>query len=206
LEELIVAAVGIMPSTNWLRAGFRRFSVAEYHRLIELGILTEDDNLELLDGYLVHKMARNPPHDSTLSRLSRILNRHILDEWQVRVQMGVTLSHSEPEPDIAVVRGDDHAFDRRHPGPADFGIIVEVSDSTLDGDRVDKFRIYAQSNIPEYWIVNLVDRQIEVYSSPSGPTAMPAFNVQHVYRPGHTVPFALDGQHIADIAVDDLLP
>src|SRR5262249_62207670 len=86
-----------------MMAGFRRFSVAEYHKLIDLGILTEDDNLELLEGYLVHKMTRKPPHDGTLDLIRETLR--LPAGWMLRMQEAVTLSDSEPEPDGAVVRG-----------------------------------------------------------------------------------------------------
>ena len=148
-------------------AGFRRFSVPEYHHLCELGILTEDDNLELLEGYLVHKMTRNAPHDGTLHRLLRFLSRMVPDEWEVRCQAAVTLSDSEPEPDLAIVRRGTN-YRLQHPAPADIALVIEVSDSSLDGDRADKCRIYARAGVPIYWIVNLVDEQIEVYSSPVG--------------------------------------
>src|SRR3989440_12679489 len=86
-----------------MQAGFRRFSVAEYHRLIEIGILTEDDNLELIEGYLVHKMSRNPPHDSTLHEVLDLLTAPLPTGWKIRIQAAITLSDSEPEPDLAVV-------------------------------------------------------------------------------------------------------
>src|ERR1700722_1180240 len=85
-------------------AGFRRFSVPEYHRLTEIGILTEDDNVELIEGYIVLKMARNPPHDGTLHRVLKQLLKLLPAGWDVRIQSAITLSDSEPEPDLAVVR------------------------------------------------------------------------------------------------------
>src|SRR2546421_11780168 len=91
-----------------MQAGFRRFSVAEYHRLTELGILTENDNLELIEGYLVLKMARNPPHDGTLHQALEIIGPHLPAGWKVRIQSALTLPDSEPEPDLAVVRQDRH--------------------------------------------------------------------------------------------------
>jgi len=189
-----------------LVAGFRRFTVDEYHKLIQMGMITEDDNLELLDGHLVNKMSRNPRHDGSLKKTEMRLQPLLPSGWETRVQMGTTLIGSEPEPDLLIAREDPDAYTTRHPGPKDVGLVVEVSDSSLETDRKDKSPIYAQSSLPEYWIINLVDRQVEVYSSPSGPTAMPAFNVQRVYRSGQTIPFNLDGRHIADVAVDDLLP
>src|SRR5436309_14098989 len=87
-------------------AGFRRFTVDEYHRLTEIGILTEDDNLELIEGYLVLKMARNPPHDGTIHRAFKKLAPLLLAGWDIRIQSALTLADSEPEPDLAVVKED----------------------------------------------------------------------------------------------------
>jgi Uma2 family endonuclease len=186
-------------------AGFRRFSVAEYHRLTEIGILTEDDNLELIEGYLVLKMARNPPHDGTILRAQKRLLKALPAGWDVRIQCAVTLAESEPEPDLAVVREDAAGYMTRHPGPADVGLIVEVSDSTLAGDRADKGRIYARAGIPHYWIINLPDRLVEVYEGPSGPAAVPGYAQRQDRRPGDTVPLILDGALIATLTVQELM-
>ena len=187
-------------------AGFRRFSVLEYHRLIELAILTENDNLELLEGYLVHKMSRNPPHDAAIQKGNKKWLRLLPPGWDVRVQSAITLTESEPEPDFAIVRGDETTYVARHPGAADVGLVVEVSESTLPGDRDDKGRIYARAGIACYWIVNLVDRQIEVYTSPSGPVPDPKYGQRVDYRPGDSVSVFLGGTTPVQLAVQDLLP
>jgi len=188
-----------------MQAGFRRFSVAEYHRLTEIGVLTEDDNLELLEGYLVLKMARNPPHDGTLSRALKRLSSLLPPGWDFRSQMAVTLPDSEPEPDLAIVRDSPDGYMSRHPLATEVGLVVEVADSTLAGDRIDKGRIYARAGIPTYWIVNIPDRQVEVYVGPSGPAATPAYAQRQDYRPGDAVPFILDGSLIATLTVQELL-
>ncbi len=187
-------------------AGFHRFSVAEYHKLIEIGILTEDDNLELLEGYLVHKMSRNPPHDAALQLIQDTLPRLLPGGWCLRMQSAVTLGGSEPEPDGAIVRGNARSYSSRHPGPSDVGVVIEVADTTLAGDRADKGRIYARASIPYYWIVNLVDHQVEVYTDPSGPTATPAYAQRQDRRLGDDIPLTLDGAAVATIPVGDLLP
>lgn len=187
-------------------AGFRRFTVAEYHKLIDLGILTEDDNLELLEGYLVHKMTRKPPHDGTLDLIRETLRPLLPAGWMLRIQAAITLSDSEPEPDGAIVRGNARSYLARHPGPADVGLVAEVADSTLSADRIDKCRIYARAGIACYWIVNLNDRQIEVYTAPSGPTPSPGYGQRVDYRVGDQVPLVLDGATAAAIPVQDLLP
>jgi Uma2 family endonuclease len=187
-------------------AGVRRFSVSEYHRLIELGILTEDDNLELLEGYLVHKMTRNPPHDAATQKGNKKWLRLLPPGWDLRVQSAITLTDSEPEPDFAIVRGDENTYLTRHPSAADVGLVIEVSESTLPGDHDDKGRIYARAGIACYWIVNLIDRQIEVYTSPSGPVSDPKFGHRVDYRPGDSVSVLLGGTTQIQVAVQDLLP
>lgn len=187
-------------------AGFRRFSVSEYHRLIELGILTEDDNLELLEGYLVHKMARNLPHDAAIQKGTKKLLRVVPAGWDLRVQSAVTLIESEPEPDFAVVGGDENTYLSRHPMAADIGLVLEVSDSTLLGDRDDKGRIYARAGIACYCIVNLPERQVEMYTAPSGPGADPRYGQRADFRPGATISLLLGGVTVFQICVDDLLP
>lgn len=183
-------------------AGFRRFSVAEYHRLIELGILTEDDNLELLEGYLVHKMARNPPHDVAIQKTNKRLVRLALTGWEVRCQSAITLAKSEPEPDFAIVRGDETTYLARHPSPTDIGLVIEVSDSTLPGDRDDKGPIYASAGIPIYWIVNVQDRWVEVYSAPLGGV----YGRRVDFGMGQAIPLLLDGVTVGQIPADEMLP
>jgi Uma2 family endonuclease len=187
-------------------AGFRRFSVPEYHKLIEIGLLTEDDNLELLEGYLVNKMARNPPHDCSIQLTSSAIQAIGASGWCVRIQSAVTLPDSEPEPDITVARGTARSYAAHHPGPTEIGALIEVADSTLAGDRLDKSRIYARALVPVYWIINLVDRQIEVYEQPSGPTPVPGYAKTTIYHAGDSVPLVLDGAAVASLAVDELLP
>ena len=124
----------------------------------------------------------------------------------VVLQAAVTAtSDSEPEPDVAVVRGNRRDYGTRHPGPQDTGLAVEVSDSTLDQDRTVKLQIYARARVPVYWIVNVVDRQIEVYEQPSGPTPDPAYGNRRDYRPGDAVPLVLDGNTVATVPVTELL-
>ncbi len=187
-------------------AGFRRFNLNEYHRLIELGILTEDDNLELLDGYLVHKMSRNPPHDAAIQKGNKKWLRLLPPGWDLRVQSAITLTESEPEPDFAIVRGDESVYLNRHPSATDVGLVIEVSDSTLQGDRQDKGAIYARAGIECYWIVNLNDRQIEVYTSPSGPVPGPRFGQRVDCRGSDSVSLLLGGTTLVQVAVQDLLP
>ena len=180
----------------------RPFSVAEYHRMIETGILNEGDKVELIEGNVVPKMPRNPPHDGTLDLVRDAVLVVVPADWILRTQQAVTFSDSELEPDFALARGNKRSYLKRHPRPADVGKVIEVSDSSLERDRGDKGRIFAAAGIPIYWIVNLVDRQIEVYT---GPTAA-GYAQRQDFGPGTQVPFVLDGVTLGHLPVDDLLP
>jgi Uma2 family endonuclease len=194
------------PVTYGQDASIARFSVARYQKMIEAGILTSEDKVELLENYVVLKMGRNPPHDGTIDLIDETLTPIVPRGWRLRVQLTVVLADSQPEPDFAIVRGNARTYMARHPSPADVGLIIEVADSSLLRDQRDKTRIYARGGIACYWITNLVDLRIEVYTQPSGPTAVPAYGSFQVYQPGDAVPLVLDGATVATIPVADLLP
>lgn len=184
----------------------RRFSVPEYHRLLETGILGEDDRVELLEGWIVPKMTRTPAHDLAIELIDTALRLVLPVGWRIRIQSAVTTSDSEPEPDVAVVKGPIRGAANRHPAPGEVGLLIEVSESSLDTDRTNKGRIYAHANVPVYWIVNLVDSQIEVYSDPTGPVATAKYRSRQDYQASESVPLVVGGQSVGKIAVSDLLP
>jgi Uma2 family endonuclease len=186
-------------------ASFRRFSLDEYHRMIREGILSSGEPFELLEGYMVRKTSHGTPHDAAMDTLEGFLLDLIPAEWFIRCQRAVTLNESEPEPDYAIVRGPRTRYRDAHPGPADVALVVEVADSSLRIDRTDKARIYARAGVAEYWVVNLVDRQVEVYAAPSGPTAAPAYATRTAYPVGTRVPFALGGVPLGSVAVAEVI-
>jgi Uma2 family endonuclease len=194
------------PITYGRDASIARFSVARYQKMIDTGILTGDDKVELLENYVVLKMPRNPPHDGTIDLLLATLPPLLPNGWLPRVQQTIVFSDSQPEPDFAIVRGTPRSYVAQHPLAVDVGLIIEVADSSLLRDQRDKTRIYARGGIPSYWIVNLVDRRLEVYSQPSGAVDIPDYAASHPYFPGDDVPLILDGRTVAVVHVDDLLP
>ncbi len=204
--SMTTPAVQPTPLSLMAVAGFRRLTVAQYHKMLDAGILMEGERVELLEGYLVEKHVRNPPHDGAVTRLINRLPRHIPAGWVARFQCAVTFTESEPEPDGAIVRGDLTTYDSRHPAPGDFGIVIEVSDSSLAFDRREKGRIYARAGIPVYWVVNVADRQVEVYTDPQPAAAPPAYAARTDYLPGQDVPIVLDGRIVAAVPAADLLP
>ena len=186
--------------------GFYKLSVAQYHRMIAADTFTEDDRVELLGGYLVNKMPQGTPHSNTVDLLADDLRGLVPFGWRVRVQLPVTLAESEPEPDIALVRGDRRTYATRQPGPADFGVVVEVAVSSLAEDRRQKGLYYAHAGIPIYWVVNVAGRVVEVYTDPDPAVDPPAYRVRTDYLPGQDVPLILDGGEVARVPVAALLP
>ncbi len=184
------------------------FTVAEYQKLIAAGILTKDDKIELIEGLLVQREPRDPPHDGTVGIVADVLNAVLPDGWNYRCLSSLELPDSQPEPDFAVVRGsgDRRTYMTHHPTPADTALVIEVANATLAFDQRDKARIYARASVVCYWIINLEDRRIEVHTQPSGPGDSPAYASVQNYAPGDAVPLVLDGATVATIPVADLLP
>lgn len=180
----------------------KRWTVAEYHELIRAGILKEGDPFELVEGWLVTKMTKNPPHESTVDLLNEQFIKMLPTEWRCRTQSAITLADGEPEPDHAIVKGPSARYRTRHPQPADIAIVIEVADSTLARDRGIKLRSYARAGIAEYWIVNLQQPQIEVYSVPKPETS--EYTMRKDYSPGQSVPVVLAGQQFGEMAVGQL--
>src|SRR6266545_7649231 len=118
-----------------------RFSVDQYHAIIRAGILTADDPVELLEGWLVTKMPKNPRHSVVTQQTREALVRVLPSGWYVNTQEPITTEDSEPEPDVAVVRGERRQYLDHHPGPQDVPLVIEVADSSLQRDRTLKKRL-----------------------------------------------------------------
>lgn len=189
------------------QSAFRKFTLDEYHKLIEIGVLIDGEPYELLEGNLVRKMPRGTPHDSAIDRLEGEFLRVLPPDWFPRSQRAVTLaqSDSEPEPDIAVVPGPRNRYTRAHPAAAELGIVVEVSDSSLAIDRHDKNRIYAAEGIPVYWVVNIPEKQIEVYTQPAGTGDDAAYTRRDDFSVGTSVPVVLGAATVGAVAVSEVL-
>jgi Uma2 family endonuclease len=199
-------AVAVQPVTYSGYEAFRKFSVAEYNRLIAEGVLDDEDKVELLEGMVVLKVPRDPRHDSTIQRIQSKLYRVIPADWDVRTQLAITLSESQPEPDFALVRGTADDYDSHHPFASEVGLAIEVANSSLRRDTLDKTRVYATDAVPEYWVIDVQNRVIEVYSAPDPAAAPPRYTAHRTVRPGDTLALALDGKPVATIPAADLLP
>jgi len=143
------------------------WTIADYHQMIESGILNDDDRVELLEGKIVCMSPQRPFHASSVQRSSRLLFRLLGDLAEIRIQLPVTLGNkSEPEPDVAVVKLDVNEYSLRHPESADIYLLIEVADSTITKDRKQKSIIYAKNQVLEYWILDLQRRQVYIFRQP----------------------------------------
>lgn len=171
----------------------------EYDRLIAAGGFQPDSRVQLIRGEIVEMAPQGARHATAIRLTQKQLERHFTQGFEVRTQLPVALGEwSEPEPDIAVVRGSTENYRDQHPKAA--VLVVEVADTTLEFDRTSKLQMYAEAGIPEYWIVNLVNRMLEVYRTPHGTTYHDSLRVD----PGEDVaPLAAP---TATIRVSDILP
>ncbi|NEU71260.1 Uma2 family endonuclease [Hassallia byssoidea VB512170] len=145
----------------------RLWTVEEYHRMIDAGILTSNDKVELLEGRIIQMSPQKPPPAATTQRTSDYLKDILTDKAYVRMQLPITLSTSEPEPDIAVVRIDAGTYSDHHPSAEEIFLLIEVAYTTLTFDKEEKAPIYARANILEYWILDIENRQVYIYRNPT---------------------------------------
>jgi Uma2 family endonuclease len=177
--------------------------VDEYERIIEAGVLEDPGRVELIDGEMVDKMGKSAEHGYTTKKTITALGGRLPSGWTWRSEQPVRIpAFDEPEPDVTVVRGTDEDYEHKLPTPADVALLVEVSDSTLSQDRGKKCSAYAKGRIPVYWIINLVNRQVEVYSRPG----KNGYRSQQVFKSGEQVPVTIGGRELPPIPVDSLLP
>ena len=184
---------------------FWRMSVETYHQLIETGAFHPEEKVELIHGLLIKKMPKKPAHAKATQKLMILLGMLIgLDQgWFLSIQDPITLTDSEPEPDIAVVRGSPDEI-KGHPTGKDIDLIIEISDSSLDYDSTVKKRLYGLNNIPEYWIVNLTKQQIERYTDPFATEDEAGYKHQALYLKEDTCPLWLNREEKGTIPVEKI--
>jgi hypothetical protein len=184
-----------------------RFTVEQYRQMIAEGILNEYDDVELIEGVIRSKMSKGDEHETVIELLTPVLVGLVPPTACVRCQCALVLTESSPEPDFAIctparTRGG------RNPGAADTFLVMEVSDTTLDFDREDKGRMYAAAGIAVYWVLNVVDRQVEVYTDPVLPSGgVPAhYRTRTLYTPSDLAPLVVAGVAVGHVSVADVLP
>ena len=199
----------VSADTRWLG---RRFSSAEYERMIDAGIIKDGEPLELLDGRLVPKLSKKPGHRIATHRTADTLRDLLPKGWYIDTQEPVLLRElhlgagNVPEPDVSVILGTTDDYSDHHPTADTIALVVEVSDSTLRDDRGLKKQIYAHARIPEYWIVNLIDEQLEVYQSPVGSALKADYEVTRTLKLTESVSVRVGNKVIGPIPVRSLFP
>jgi len=146
----------------------KKFTVGQYHQMIESGILTDRDRVELLQGEIIEMSPIGMQHAACVDRLNELLVRELVGRAIVRVQNPIQLStRSEPQPDFAILQRRPDFYANGHPQPSDVFALIEVSDTTVEFDRTVKVPIYAKDNIAEVWIVDLNAEAVQIYREPS---------------------------------------
>ncbi len=188
--------------SEWIPSPLYRMTLEKYEEMVKTGAFSDRDPVHLINGYLVQKMTQHDPHSTADELCGRALDKALPPGWHVRSAKPVRLPpDSKPEPDRSVVRGEIRDYSERSPGSADTGLVVEIAVSSLAQDRMQA-GIYAAARIPVYCIINVVGRQVEVYSQPG----TDGYQVRTDYAAGQHVPVVLDGVTASSVAVDDVLP
>ena len=195
-EQFIDPAGLIEPVKLW--------SVDEYHKMIEAGILGPDHKVELLEGLIVPKMPEDPIHAAVIYTLVRWLGRNLSDEWAVRGPAPVTTADSEPEPDVVVARGTEMSYSDHHPQAPEIALVVEVANTSLYRDRNWKQRINARAGMAEYWIVHLARRTIERYTRPTKRGDEPHYRQRDLFGIDDVIPVPVPGA--PDLPVAAIFP
>ena len=145
----------------------RLFNVDEYHWMAKAGIFSEEDRIELIEGAIVTMTPIGPPHSGTVNRLTQLFINRLAEKAVVSVQNPVRLdSFSEPQPDFAVLKPKKDFYSQELPGPTDVLWLVEIAEASVKSDREIKAPLYAKAGIPEYWLVDLPARAVEVCRDP----------------------------------------
>ena len=166
-RDAVASTAAIVETPEPLTPHRYRLTVAEYHRLGENGIFDEDSRVELIEGDLIAMPPIGCQHAGHLDHIARPFFRQVT-QGIVRVQSPIQLGdHSEPQPDLAVLRYREDFYTRSHPGPEDVLLLIEVSDSTLRYDRDIKVPLYARAGIPEVWLLDVTGQRLEIYRRPS---------------------------------------
>lgn len=200
-QEKVPAVNAAVPEAPAPAPETRKFTVAEYYRMGEVGILGPDERVELIDGEIIVMPPIGPSHAWSVDLDIPLFSRYARDRFSIRIQNPIRLNDgSEPQPDVSILRRRPEGYAAAHPTPADVLLVIEVADSSLEFDRGVKAHIYGRAGIPETWVKNLPEDCIERFTEPG-----PEGYAQHtVHRRGETLtPVSLRDM---ELAVDELLP
>lgn len=162
----------------------KRFTVEEFRKMTEVGILPEESGWEIIDGYLIDKMSIGSNHAGTVNLLTQKLIIRLAGKAAVAVQNPIRIDdYNAPEPDISLLRPREDFYRKSLPAPQDALLLIEVSDSTVEYDRDIKKTLYAEAGIAEFWLINLKENTVERYSSPKNGS----YRLAEILESGETI-------------------
>ncbi|MBA3923207.1 MAG: Uma2 family endonuclease [Nostocaceae cyanobacterium] len=179
----------------------REWTVAEYHQMIETGILSPDERIELIEGKIIEMSPQGPPHATTTGCVSEYLTQLLGSRVAIRIQVPVTLQpKSEPESDIALVLPPQRRYRDHHPTASEIFLVIEIADSTLVGDCEIKKKMYAKAGISDYWVIDVKNNHLFVFRSPAGDVYLQEIELG---RGDRVTPLAFPD---VIVLIDELLP
>ncbi|MBV8126228.1 MAG: Uma2 family endonuclease [Planctomycetaceae bacterium] len=180
-----------------------RLSIAQYEAMVAFVVFTKRDRLHLINGFLVAKMTEYPPHAAACDGVRFAIEALLATGWYVRSDKPLKIPNciSVPEPDVVVARGTWRDYSQRHSEPSQVPLVIEVSSLSLHEDRWMAL-VYGRGGVAVYWIVNLIDRQVEVHTDP-GPDG---YRTVLVFSSDQAVPLFLEGTELGRITMTDILP
>ena len=189
-----------------LKERLRPFSVEEYHRMGEVGVLKEDERIELIDGIITTMNPTGSKHAACVKKLNSLFSSVLSPrEALIGIRDAIVLNNgTEPEPDITLLKPREDAYADAHPRPADVLLVVEVADTSAEENRTVKLPRYAAAGIPEVWIIDIPHRRIEACQTPVGTEADAGYKIRVEYRPGETLSPAMSSY--VQIDVEAILP
>ncbi|WYL97316.1 MAG: Uma2 family endonuclease [Gloeotrichia echinulata IR180] len=177
----------------------RKFTVEQYHKMVDSGILTADDRIELIGGEIIEMSPIGTKHAACVNRLVNLLAQLSRKRIILASQNPIALNeNSEPQPDVALLKPRDDFYETAHPQPSDIFLLIEVADSTVKYDREVKIPLYAQANIIEVWLVDIYEQVIEVYQQPI------SAGYQHIQKFARGQTLSIQAFHDVNISVNEI--
>jgi Uma2 family endonuclease len=185
-----------------------RLTVEEFYQMIDSGVFAPERRVYLWDGRIYEAMAKTIPHAVSIGKVLKCFYRILPAGWEVWAENPITVAGDKaPLPDVAIIRGslDEYSRGNRRPGPADFGLVVEIAKSSVRTDTGSKLEAYARAGLQAYWVINLVTRHVMACSAPRVEDGVGIYGSVTTHAPDEAIPLVLDGREIARVPVRDLL-
>jgi len=187
-------------------ASSKRVTLEEYRRGVAQNEFGPAGSVELLEGRVVAKARQSLRHEGALEKIREVLTKLVPGGWHLQVAQAIQTTDSLPEPDVSIVADALDSHTSRPTRSEEVALIVEAADASLALDRRLKGRVYARAGIANYWILNLIDGQVEVYSNPSGPVQMPGFHEHRVLRGDDKLSLVIGLDDLGMVRVADMIP